>query len=500
MGGLVRVGATPNYNDTLQRQRLGNDSLYGSGTDGTVIIASNTTLSRDMYYDNLTVNNGSTLNTNGFRVFVKNTLTVSGIINNTGSTNTVRGVSSVGSGNVGYSIGGNSGDNTFTATSLTDGQKKDLLSLVNGTVALNDGSIQSITGGAAGANGAAGTVTPAGSGGAGSLNRNALVPGGPGTAGTTPPAASGGTGGTGGAVVVVVAKTIVGSGTISATGSNATSGGSSVTGSTGTAAPNATLPHHVDGSAHYITGDGTTGPHASTTAPNLPHGGHVPRVENYRHGYITHHIHSGNIHHQGCSGDCNYFCGGGSTGTYDHGSATTPHHNPHHDAYNNSAHIDSSALYPTYYSINGIDHTPGHRGNIGEARIGHNSHTSGYYHVGHDAPHHGGPHSGGHGGKFPCGAYHIAYAYPRHHWQQNHGTYIERTAGSVSSAGSTTKNGGTAGAAGSTTAGAGGVTGGGGGIIIVTDSIAGTIVTSAAGGTGGTGNGSSGSVITILNI
>lgn len=501
MAGIQRFGATPNYNDTAQRQRLGNDSVYGPGTDGTVVIASNTSLSRDMYYDTLTVNNGVTLNTNGFKVFVKNTLTVSGTINNTGTTGTLRGVSSVGSGNVSYSIGGSSGGNTYTASALTDGQKKDLISLINGTVTLNDGSIQAITGGAAGANGAVGTVTPAGVGGTGSLNRNPLVPGGPGTAGTTPPAASGGSGGSGGGLILIAAKTIVGSGTISSTGGNATSGGSSATGTAGSTAPNATLSHHVDASADYITGDGTTGPVASTSVPNLPHGGHVPHAYNYRHGYTYHHVHRGNVHHQGCSGDCSYLCGGYSTGTYDHGHNHAGGDYGHHSGdYNNSSHIDSPSLYPTYYSINGINHTPGHRGNIGEARIGHNSHTSGYFHVGHDAPHHGGPHSGGHGGKLPCGAYHIAYAYPRHHWQQNHGTYIERSAGSVSSVGSATKNGGIGGTAGSTTAGGDGITGGGGGIIIVSDSVSETIVTSASGGTGGAGNGSSGSVIKILNI
>jgi hypothetical protein len=53
---------------------IGNDSVYGTGFDGTVSIASNTSLSRDMYYMNLTVDSGVHLNTNGFRVFVKNIL------------------------------------------------------------------------------------------------------------------------------------------------------------------------------------------------------------------------------------------------------------------------------------------------------------------------------------------------------------------------------------------------------------------------------------------
>ena len=50
---------------------------YGDGSDGDVVIAVDTNLARDMYYDNLTVNAGVTLNPNGYRIFVKNTLLVS---------------------------------------------------------------------------------------------------------------------------------------------------------------------------------------------------------------------------------------------------------------------------------------------------------------------------------------------------------------------------------------------------------------------------------------
>jgi hypothetical protein len=73
MGGLDRYGKTIT-------QRLGNDAVYGQGTDGDVTISSNTTLTGDKYYNNLTVNNGVTLLTNGYRVFVKNTLTNNGSI------------------------------------------------------------------------------------------------------------------------------------------------------------------------------------------------------------------------------------------------------------------------------------------------------------------------------------------------------------------------------------------------------------------------------------
>lgn len=505
MTGLER------FNSPAKAQRIGNDSIYGTGSDGTVVIASNTSLSRDMYYLNLTVNTGVHLNTNGYRVFVKNTLTLTGNIgvnsSQTVSAGTVSGTPAVASGSLTKAIGGNSGGNTYTASQITDSDRKNIEALMSGVVIDPTGVVSVIRGGAAGANGASGTLTPATAGGTGQLTRNALAPGGPGTAGTTPPVASGGSGGAAGPVVAVIAKTITGAGSILAQGQNATSGGASATGTAGTAAPNQPLTHLVDGSKHYITGDGTHGPHASTPTPNLPHGGpNVAATENYRHGYTYHHVHRGVVHHAGCSGDCSALCGGLGHGTMGHGPGT---HNfgaannqggnyGHHSGdYNNNAHVDS--LTGTYYGINSINHTPGHRGNIGEARIADSSHTSGEYHIGHDSPHQGVHHTGGHGGKIPCGAAHVGNAWPRYHNQYNHGTYRYRTAGSVSTEGSTIKTGGTAGAAGSTTAGSNGITGGGGGIIIITDSIANTVVTSTTGGTGGTGTGQSGSVITILN-
>ena len=50
-------------------------NYFGDGSDGDVTISSNTTLVSDRYYNNLTVNNGVTLNTWWFRIYVKETLT-----------------------------------------------------------------------------------------------------------------------------------------------------------------------------------------------------------------------------------------------------------------------------------------------------------------------------------------------------------------------------------------------------------------------------------------
>ena len=58
--------------------------IYGDGSDGDVTISGTTTLSRDMYYNTLLVDNGGTLKMNGYKVFVLKKLTVnaSGIISN----------------------------------------------------------------------------------------------------------------------------------------------------------------------------------------------------------------------------------------------------------------------------------------------------------------------------------------------------------------------------------------------------------------------------------
>lgn len=48
--------------------RIANDAVYGHGSDGNVVITTNTSITSDMYYNNLTVNSGVLLNSNGFRI------------------------------------------------------------------------------------------------------------------------------------------------------------------------------------------------------------------------------------------------------------------------------------------------------------------------------------------------------------------------------------------------------------------------------------------------
>jgi len=82
---------------------------FGDGSDGDVVIGSNTTLTTDMYYDDLTVSNGFTLTTANYRVFVKGTLTNAGTIKNTGNVGTAGSPGSAGDGAAGGGAGGAGG-------------------------------------------------------------------------------------------------------------------------------------------------------------------------------------------------------------------------------------------------------------------------------------------------------------------------------------------------------------------------------------------------------
>jgi hypothetical protein len=465
-------------------QRIGNDSIYGTGFDGTVTIASNTSLSRDMYYMNLTVNNGIHLNTNGFRVFVKNILTLNGTIGVNASTTvsdgTVKGTTPIAT-SQSAGIGGNAFGATYTVSQIPSSLFNYVETAVLGAYVNASGTTVPVAGGAGGGNGAAGTATaatPAGGAGAGELSRNPLAPGGPGTAGTVgaaAPLASAGAAGAGGPVVVIAAKTITGSGQILSRGQNATAGGSSASGSLGTAgttAPNQAVAHHVDGNAHYITGDGTHGPHAATPTPNLPHGGHVPHTSQGLHHdrYVYHYVYH------------NEFCPSPAHGGYAHYHGYSPHNASEHT--------------PDFTFINGIPHNHSHRNHSGIAfsANGHNQFVD-------SAPEHTSQHTdqnlhcSNSKGSFTVQriiGYRVGYGH----------TAAHRNAGTVSHVGHVTKHGGAGGAAGrgaGTTAGTNGQSGGGGGIIVVTDSSLTGVTTSTAGGTVSSSTASSGTALVIIN-
>ena len=169
------MAAVERYGTPSPVQRAGNDSVYGSGALGDVTLSAGTTvLSQDMYYNNLTVPSGCFLNTNGFRVFVKNTLTLNGWIgvgalsgggiiepSSPVSTGTVAGTTV--SNAITYRLGGKSGGATADGTSLLP--TGILYSLDVATKGLfidpNDNQPKSLIGGAAGTTGSQGTTFPA---------------------------------------------------------------------------------------------------------------------------------------------------------------------------------------------------------------------------------------------------------------------------------------------------------------------------------------------------
>lgn len=165
--------------------------IFGDGSDGNVTLGGNTTITRDMYYNNLTIPLTYTLNTDGYRVYVKGTLTRSGtgyIYNNGGNG---------GNGGDGSSAGSGTGGTAGTAGAVAHGYT--VPSGAVGKIGIaglgTAGSVSNYS--SAGSNGTAGdsyTISGASSGTAGGGGGNANDGAGH--------SASGGTGGTAGTATV----------------------------------------------------------------------------------------------------------------------------------------------------------------------------------------------------------------------------------------------------------------------------------------------------------
>ena len=321
---------------TTPVQKTGPDKLFGNGVDGTVVISTNQFLSRDMYYDTLTVNNGVTLFTNGFKVFVKNTLTNNGTV---GMPAGVSQTTSVLAGTVLTRIDNSAGfsttnsiDSANSSGTLSAGNVKDHEAFLYG-VFQSGGSLARWYAGAqgttgdSGGNGNNGAANPGGAGSGGNSTA-----GNPGTAGTAGTAGSGGAGGQGGGIVVVVAKTITGTGTFvseGTTGSSGNPGNAGNPGTTGNAGHTqaGTSAHNPTGhqSAHNPTG------HAGAHNP----GGHNPEQSFHHPGGHTfngkfHHSHGGHHHvnanAQHHPGNVYYYSHPGSQYHYSHPG--NQYHNP----------------------------------------------------------------------------------------------------------------------------------------------------------------------------
>lgn len=231
--------------------------LWGDCSDGNVTVASGvTTLNRDMFYNNLTINGTGSIKTNGYRVFVCNTLDLSaapasslvfsGTIGNAGVGQTQgTGVTGTGPGNIGgVPASGAGGAGGAIATNGNPGTASSPIGTYSngGGVTQNSGNGGNAPSG--GPNGGAGTVTATEpyAGAAYPLSPSGMVMtgatfnlpngglsgsgGGGGSGGGAAVGGGGGSGGTGGGVMAIAANVI-------ARGSNATANIITVRGGTG---------------------------------------------------------------------------------------------------------------------------------------------------------------------------------------------------------------------------------------------------------------------------
>jgi len=171
-------------------------AFYGDGSDGTVTISGNTTLTQDMFYLDLTINDGVTLTTGGYRVFVRRTLdlSTSGVIDYSGNDGGDAGNGGNGSASSGSASGGTAGTAGTAAAALGSGSLPGSQAGIIG-LAGRAGAAQVGPGQTAGSNGYAAT---AGASVAKCLVSPAIAGAAGGAAGTNP-SGLGGTGAAGGA-------------------------------------------------------------------------------------------------------------------------------------------------------------------------------------------------------------------------------------------------------------------------------------------------------------
>jgi hypothetical protein len=287
-------------------------AVYGPGTDGDVIITGTIVLNRDMYYNNLTVMGEAQLDTNGYRVFIKDTLNMAdssaviGRLSDKTSVGSILGGAPPGikaSDTLGGNGGLNPGENFFGEAEFYNfsqaiaGYKFDAVA----------GTLKFLMGGSGGSSGSVGETGQSGSftsgspGEAGSLGSvgsrpgfesTVGVPGGRGYSGSPGSPGSdgvggaggaggaGGIGGSGGGVVIISARNIIGSGIIRADGESGLAGSAGSPGSPGTpgtpgnsGSPGSPAPdffqaayNYVSSYAYYVTNN-VSAYNAPTTNP-----------------------------------------------------------------------------------------------------------------------------------------------------------------------------------------------------------------------------------------
>lgn len=373
-------------------QRLGNDSLYGSGYDGDVTIASSSThiLTEDKHYRNLTLGTNSVLVTNGFRVYVSGVLTIgAGAFLGTpasasSGTGTVRGRVADETETKTYIIGP---DPSLPGVEIVPADVlKDIDTIMNGWHYDPSQGFRIIQGAYDGTDGTDVSGSPAettvgatggpGAGGTGGTGNYApanepadpaLEPGGkgnpgnPGNAGVQGATGLGGIGGTGGGLVVVIAKEIAGTGTIVSDGKVATppttgaTGASGNAGTAGQSAPN--IPSTFAGNyvAAYENPGGSghnTGYHNDPTPGNVVPGNTTPGNS-----YVV----PGNTEHKATT----------NPPTTNPGTSGANHHNYHGNTYHNVK-IDS----PYHIEGNPVPGNPTHVSHTNPPTTAHNEPTS----------------------------------------------------------------------------------------------------------------------------
>lgn len=240
---------------SLQTQintKLADQAIYGDGSDGDLTISSGTTtLTRNMYYNNLTISGTGSLNTAGYRVFVAGTLDISAApasaitrTGNTGSNGNAGGAGGSGAGALSsVELGGSGAGSTGGAGSNNNASQA--AAPTNQTTSNGGGGGQGSAGGAGGTG--TGGALRAGATASGSsrimaytfhfLRGATIIGGGAGGAGGgggggngAVTGAGGGGGGSGGGIVYVAARTINRSGSTAFGAINANGGAGGVGG------------------------------------------------------------------------------------------------------------------------------------------------------------------------------------------------------------------------------------------------------------------------------
>lgn len=163
--GSLEVPTKNAVRDKIESLSSGNFPflLFGDGSDGDVTVSGAVSLTRDMYYNNLTISAGAAMDTNGYRVFVRGTLDLSAAptaaITNKGGNGNAGGAT--GTAGTGGALPG-AGSTAATSTNNPGGAG----GTAAGTAGPNGGGSTGSIGGGSAAGGAGGSGA-SGAGGAG---------------------------------------------------------------------------------------------------------------------------------------------------------------------------------------------------------------------------------------------------------------------------------------------------------------------------------------------